>query len=474
MLRDAARAKVVASRLRGAYAKSAMSRWLISRLARHSQELFRLAAPVAVSRAGVLMLTTVDIAMLGRYSADAVGYYTLGTSPFIILLVIGIGLMQGVLVATAHHRGAERWAETGQVWRRGLPYAVLIGAIGFALTTQGAPYFALTGQAPALIEASASVTFWQGVGLIPMMLYITTAFFLEGIGRPGPVWIAIWTANLINLPLNWWLIYGGFGVEALGADGAAIATTIARVFMAAALLVYVWRLKDHAALGVRTRPQPGWLRGGRGDRRYGYAAGLSLGFETGAFGVMALFAGWMGPQALAVYGVGNALLAMLFMIALGLATATGVRVGIAHGRGDGPDRALAGWTGLGWCLLAMGLFGVLLNLVPGEVASLYTDEPFLAVAATPAIMLVGWLLIADGGQVVLANALRAAADPWVPTAMAFFSYFVVMIPAGWWLGVHLGRGPEGLYEGILIASFINVTILGLRWTWRSVQRVQPA
>ena len=236
MLRDAARAKVVASRLRGAYAKSAMSRWLISRLARHSQELFRLAAPVAVSRAGVLMLTTVDIAMLGRYSADAVGYYTLGTSPFIILLVIGIGLMQGVLVATAHHRGAERWAETGQVWRRGLPYAVLIGAIGFALTTQGAPYFALTGQAPALIEASASVTFWQGVGLIPMMLYITTAFFLEGIGRPGPVWIAIWTANLINLPLNWWLIYGGFGVEALGADGAAIATTIARVFMAAALL----------------------------------------------------------------------------------------------------------------------------------------------------------------------------------------------------------------------------------------------
>ncbi|MCR9221478.1 MAG: MATE family efflux transporter [Alphaproteobacteria bacterium] len=446
-----------------------MSRWLLSRVARHTHELFRLASPVAFSRAGVLMLTTVDIAMLGRVSAEAVGYYTLGTSPFIILLVIGIGLQQGVLVATSHHRGAERWGETGQVWRRGLPYAVLCGVVGALLCTQGSAYFALTGQSDDLIAPSAAVTFWQGVGLVPMMLYIATAFFLEGIGRPGPVWAVIWAANLVNLPLNWWLIYGGFGVPPLGAEGAAIATTIARFAMAGALMVYVWRLADHAALGVRARPRPGWLSGGRADRRYGYAAGLSLGFETGAFGVMAIFAGWLGPQALAVYGVANALLAMLFMVALGLATATGVRVGVAHGRGDGPDRALAGWTGFFWCLLIMGLFGVLLHLAPNEVAGLYTDEPVLAIASVPAILMVGWLLFADGGQVVMANALRAAADPWVPTAMAFFSYLVVMIPLGWWLAIHLGRGVIGLYEGILIASVINVAILSLRWGWRCLQ-----
>ncbi|MBP5858026.1 MATE family efflux transporter [Marivibrio halodurans] len=451
-----------------------MSRWLLDRFTRHSSELVRLAAPVIVSRAGALMLTTVDIAMLGRVSAEAVGHYTLGTSPFIILMVIGIGLQQGVLVATSQHRGRERWGETGQVWRRGLPYAVLCGLVGFALTTQGDHYFALTGQDLDLIGPSASVTFWQGLGLVPMMLYIATAFFLEGLGRPVPVLVAIWGANLLNLVLNLWLIEGGLGLPALGADGAAIATTVARAAMAGALILYVWRLSDHGALGVRLRPNPGWFSGGRRDRRYGYAAGLSLGFETGAFGVLALFAGWLGPQALAVYGIANALLAMLFMAALGIATATGVRVGVAHGRGDGPDRALAGWVGFAWTMLAMGLFAVILHVLPGEVAAIYTNDPFLAVASVPAILLVGWLVCADGGQVLVANALRAADDPWVPSIMAFFSYFVVMIPLGWYLGIRLERGVEGLYEGILIASVINAAILTLRWGWISLRGVRAA
>lgn len=451
-----------------------MSRWLLTRFTRHSSELARLAAPVIVSRAGVLMLATVDIAMLGRVSAEAVGHYTLGTSPFIILMVIGIGLQQGVLVATSHHRGRERWFETGQVWRRGLPYAVLCGLIGFALTTQAESYFALTGQDPGLIEPSARVTFWQGLGLAPTMLYVATAFFMEGLGRPVPVLVAIWLANGINVILNLWLIHGGLGVPALGADGAAIATTIARTAMAVGLIAHVWRLADHGALGVRAKPNPGWFAGGRQDRRYGYAAGLSLGFETGAFGVLALFAGWLGPQALAVYGIANTLLAMLFMVALGIATATGVRVGVAHGRGDGPDRALAGWVGFAWTMAAMGLFALLLHGLPNEIAAIYTDDPFLAVAAVPAILMVGWLVMADGGQVLVANALRAADDPWVPTAMAFFSYFVVMIPLGWALGIHYERGVIGLYEGILIASLINVAILTLRWGWISLKGAREA
>jgi MATE family multidrug resistance protein len=449
-----------------------MSRWLYQRIVRHSSELARLATPVIVSRTGILMLTTLDIAMLGRVSAEAVGHYTLGTSPFIILMVIGIGLQQGVLVSTSHHRGGERWFETGQVWRRSLPYALLCGLVGFGLTTQGHHYFALTGQDEGLVGPSASVTFWQGLGLVPTMLYVATAFFLEGLGRPMPVLVTMWAANLVNLGFNAWLIHGGFGVPAMGADGAALATTIARFCMAAGLMLYVWRLVDHRELGVRDRPRPGWFAGGRQDRRYGYAAGLSLGFETGAFGVMAIFAGWLGPQALAVYGIGNALLAMLFMVALGLATATGIRVGVAHGRGDGPDRALAGWVGFAWCMAAMGLFGAFLHLAPNEIAGIYTNDPFLAVAAVPVILLVGWLVFADGGQVLMANALRAADDPWVPSGMAFFSYFVVMIPLGWYLGVHLDHGAEGLFEGILIASLVNVSILTLRWAWRSTQGVR--
>lgn len=449
-----------------------MGSWFSARVWRHSSELFRLASPVVVSRAGFLMLVTLDVAMLGRVSENAVATYTLGTSPFIILMVIGMGLQQGVLVSTSHHRGAGRLDETGQVWRRGLPYALIVGLLGAVLLTQAELYFEFTRQDRSLIDPASSVSFWQGVGLAPMMICFATGFFLEGLGRPVPLMLTVWGGNILNLFLNLWLIHGGLGVPAMGADGAALATSIVRALMAVGLSAYVWYLADHHQLGVRRKPVPGWVAGGREDRRYGYAAGLSLGFETGAFGVLTIFAGWVGPQALAVYGIANALLAMLFMVALGLAIATGVRVGVAHGRGDGPDRALAGWVGLGWCILLLGVFGFMLQVFPEWIAAIYTSEPELMAAAVPTILIVGWLLFADGGQAVLGNALRAAADPWVPSAMAFFSYFVVMIPAGWYLGVHLDRGTVGLYEGILIASVVNVTILASRWAWRSIRGIR--
>ena len=437
--------------------------WLARRIKRHVGELVRLAAPVVGSRAGILVLVAVDLAFLGRAGADQAAYYALGSSPFIILMVTGIGLMIGTSVKVSHAFGEERYLECGAIWRRSLNWALCCGAVLTAVLIPTESYLLWTGQEPGLAHGAAGVAIMMSLSMIPTLIYVTTTFFLESLRRPIPVLVAIAGANLINIALNPWFVFGAGPIPAMGAEGAALATSIARTGMAVGLVAYVWWLSDRDKLGIRRRPDGHWWRASRDQRRYGYAAGLSHGFESLGFGVMHIYAGWLGIQASAVFGMGMNLTALLFMTALGLASATSVRVGISHGRGDMPDRSLAGWVGLGVTTILMAIYCITLTNWPDWAASLYTDDPALIVSLTLCVFIVGFVMLGDGAQIVLSHAIRAAADPWTPTVLSFAAYFVVQIPLGYLLAIHLQRGVVGLFEAIAIGSVFSFLILATRW-----------
>ncbi|RED46216.1 MATE family efflux transporter [Aestuariispira insulae] len=435
------------------------------RVARHVAELMRLAMPVIVSRAGLLLLAAADMVMLGRLGAQDVAVYTLGTSPFVVLLVIGIGLMFGTMVSTSHAHGEGKLAEVGPVWKRSLPYALLIGLVMLGLSQFGDAYFEATRPAEDLRAGSARIMALQGIGLLPSILFVTTSFFLEGLGRPYPVLVTIGLANLVNIALNAVLIYGLFGTDALGAEGAALATVTARSFMALTLIGYVWFLPDREALGIRLKLPRSWWRDSRTQRHYGYAAGLSYGFETASFAVMSVYAGWLGADAAAVYGICINLMGMLFMTALGFATATAVRVGIAHGRRDHRDRALAGWTGLAATTVLMSLYAFSFWFWPEMVIGVYLDDASLIALSVPILSILGLIMYADGGQIVMAQSLRAATDTWIPTMLNFTSYMAIMIPCGYLFTQILPHGVFGLFEAIAVGSVVSVSILTGRWIW---------
>ena len=125
--------------------------------------------------------------------------------------------------------------------------------------------------------------------------------------------------------------------------------------------------------------------------------------------------------------------------------------------------ALAGWTGLGVTSVILAGVALLFALFPEPIAGFYTHDPELIALTAPLMAFAANVLIADGGQVVMANALRGRADTWIPTALHFFSYFGVMIPLGGLLALHLGHGVLGLYEGILVASIVSVSVLSVRF-----------
>lgn len=432
------------------------------RLRDHVTELTRLAAPVIVARAGIMTLALVDTVMVGRYAVAELAYQSIGLAPSTVLVVIAYGLLLGTLVGAATAIGRGRDAEAGAAWRRSLPYAVGIGVLGLAICQAGEAILRLTGQTADLAAGGGAVMAAIGWGLPGLTLFVATSFFMEGIRRPVPAMLAMLVANLLNIVLNWVLVYGHLGAPALGAVGSAWATTAVRWSGAVLLIGYVWHMADRDRFAVRVRPTGGW-RAWAAQRRIGYATAASIGMESTAFAVVQVFAGWLGALALAATAIALNVIAIAFMVALGLASATAVRVGTAHGRRDRRGLALAGWTGLGLNSLVMAAIGVGLLLGGEAVAGAYATDPGLIALAAPMVAFVAWILVVDGGQAVMANALRGRGDAWVPTLSHALSYFGVMIPAAWLLAFPLDRGAPGLLEGVLVASIVSAGLLTARF-----------
>jgi len=439
--------------------------WLRARVKRHVSELVRLAGPVILSRAGILLISTADLMMLGRISTQATAFYAQALIPFIVLMVTGIGLMFGTLVASSHAFGRGDLKECGAIWQRSLLWALLVG---IAMTVPGfwaEDFFLLARIEPDLAAGAGHTAFILTLGIIPTLLYSTSAFFLESLKRPAWVMVAIYFANAVNIALNFVLIDFAWDWLKTPSDGAALAATLCRFTMGIGLVAFVWFMPDRDSFGIREKLAGGWWRGSHEQRRYGYASGASYGLETAAFGLMNLFAGWLGIKAAAIYGLGMNLTALMFMLSLGLASATSVRVGIAHGRRDWADRALAGWVGVCVTIVFTLGFTLLLSLAPEATIRLYTQDPELIVLAMPVFVLIAWLIVGDGAQICLSNSIRAAADPWSPTYLNFASFFLVMIPIGYFLGIVQERGVVGLYEGMILGTLASVVLLGARWIW---------
>lgn len=433
-------------------------------LARDVAELMRLGLPVVVARMGVMVMTLVDTVMVGRFASEELAFLSIALVPINPIIITALGLLLGTLVLTSETYGAGREAECGAVWRRSLGYAAAIGAAGLLVATQGETILASLGQSERLSTEGGRVMLVLGLGLPANLLYITTAFFLEGIKRPLPGMVMMLAANVLNIALNWVLVYGHLGMPAMGALGSAWATTILRIALAIAACTLVWTMADHARFGIRgpvPADRPAWRR----QRRIGYAAAASIGTESTAFAILGIFAGWLGGLALAAFSIGLNVVAIVFMVALGFAAATAVRVAGAKGKGDRPGMVRAGWQGLAVNSAVMAAIGAGLLAIAPALAGLYTLDSALRALATPLIAFVAFILVADGGQAVMANALRGRGETWFPTGLHVLSYVGVMTPLAWVLTFPLDRGVAGLFEAILIASIVSVSLLSLRFAW---------
>ncbi|MFO1128938.1 MAG: MATE family efflux transporter [Rhodospirillales bacterium] len=424
-------------------------------------ELTRQAGPVIVARSAIMLMGLVDAIMVGRYAAEELAVLGLALTLVASLLLTGIGLMMGTLVVTAMCHGRGDLTACGIVWRRSLLYACVLGLGMGTICAFADPILRALGQAPDLAAQAAPVVAVLGLGLLPHLVSVATQFFLEGIKRPVPGMLVMIIANVLNVALNWVLIYGHLGLPAMGALGSAWATTIVRILLAAMAVLFVLTMADrhlYLATDALASPPPARLQ-----RRLGYASGLSVGAEGMAFNTLGLIAGWLGAMPLAAYTIGFNLVAFVFMVAVGFGAATAVQVGAAAGRDDRHEARLAGWTGLAMATMTMALIALVIALLPAPIVAVYTDDAILAGIAAPVIAVVALVVVADGAQGVMAGAVRGLGDTWVASGLHAGAFVFIMVPSAWLAAVAGGRGPVGLFEGMLLGCIAAWAVLAWRF-----------
>lgn len=420
------------------------------------KDTLRLAGPVALARLGIIGMALVDVIVVGQLAADELPHQALGWAPTAVFLVAAIGLLQGVQVLAARALGEKNPHGAGVALRRGLVLALIAGVISAALMwLAGEKLFTTFGIEAALAAPSAKVMAVLAVSIPLHLIYIAGTYFLEAIKKPGISTLVMWAANAINLVLNlWW-------VPEFGAVGSAWATVGARVFLAAAILLCIWFLRDGAVYGVRKLGLPGPSY--RALLGVGVAAAVSQAVEAGAFSAMTVIAGRIGADVVSAYQILLNVMALMFMIALGVAAASAVLVSEAIGRRAPADAARAGWTGIGLNTIAMLIAAAVLLIFSAQIGRAYTADLNLAALIASMMWVCALVLAPDGGQVVAASALRARGDNWFPTFSHILSYAVVMPILGFWLAESQGMGVAGLLLAIFWSSVLSVSILLARW-----------
>nr|WP_295659161.1 MATE family efflux transporter [Polymorphobacter sp.] len=431
------------------------------------RDLLTLAGPVVASRLGIMAMGLVDTLVVGRYSATDLGFLALAWAPTSIVLTTAIGLLSGVQVLTSQAIGAGRAVDTGAILRRGLVYAFWLGIAAIVvLAGPGALFLQHIGLDPALSAGAVPALRMLALSLLPILIVDSGIFWLEAHGHPLPGTAAMWGANAVNLALNLWLVPGHSGFPVAGAVASGCATLLSRTALLGFVAAYILWWKRSPGLGVFTAPRPE-RAAAKALRRVGYAASLSYAVESGAFASMTIVAGWLGATAVASWAIVINLAALIFMVPLGLATATAVLVGRAYGAGDLAGVRRAGLLGFGTAIAATALICAAVGLDGRAIAAAYTRDPAVQTITVAALWLSCLFYVSDGLQVVGAQSLRSRGDIWTPTATHFLSYIGVLIPAGYVAAIPLGLGVPGIVWGTIAASAMAATLLVGRFFWLS-------
>lgn len=440
---------------------------LKERVLRQTGELLSLALPIVASRAGWMMMGIVDTIMVGHFATDQLAYQSVGGSIFGMLFVPAMGLMLGTLVVTSNAMGERRFEECGAAWRRALPYGAVVGLAMGALCQFAEPVLLVLGQNASLASGAAEIIRIHGYGALFGVAMIGSMFFLEGIKRPVPAMVMMLFANLANIALNWVLVYGHWGMPAMGAAGSAWATTIIRACLFFALAIFIWNMRAHDLFKVRAKPSGGWAAGAKA-RKIGYASGTSFGIEHLAFAALtSVFAARMGETTVASFSVVFTIFAFYYMVAAGTGNATAVLVGSAYGEKDKTGMAVAGWLGLGITTLILLLPAGSMLVFPEELTRIFTRDPAVILLAAPICILGGFALLFDAAQTLMSNALRGRHEAWWATGSHFCSYILLMMPLSWYLAFPAGRAGEGLMEAVIVASVVSSGILVARFAYLS-------
>ena len=435
---------------------------------------WKLAAPVMLGMLGHTFVSFVDNIMVGQIGTAELAAVSLGNSFMFIAMSVGIGFSTAITPLIAEADSADNFKQAKSTFKHGFFLCTVLGIILFLGVFFAKPLMYLMQQPEEVVALAIPYLDLVAFSLIPLVVFQALKQFSDGMSMTRYPMYATLIANIVNIVLNYLLIFGKFGFPALGIVGAAFGTVISRFIM----LAYLWWLlaKKERTKALVTNIKFFILEKLMLQKfiNLGAPSAMQMLFEVAIFTAAIWLSGLLGKNAQAANQIALNLSSMTFMVAMGLSVASMIRVGNQKG--------LQNYKELRRIAFSIFLLGILLAIFFGSVFFLfhkslpkiyvdftditnYADNLEVVSIASQLLFAAAIFQISDTIQVVVLGALRGLQDVKIPTIITFVSYWVIGFPTSYFLGKATRYGSFGIWLGLLAGLSTAAILLYLRFNY---------
>ncbi|GAA4811762.1 MATE family efflux transporter [Litoribaculum gwangyangense] len=435
---------------------------------------WQLAAPVMLGMLGHTFVSFIDNIMVGQLGTAELAAVSLGNSFMFIAMSLGIGFSTAITPLIAEADSAEDFIKGKSAFKHGLFLCTVLGLLLFLMVFFTKPLMYLMKQPLEVVELAIPYLDLVAISLVPLIIFQGFKQFSDGLSMTRYPMYATVLANIVNVILNYLLIFGKFGFPEMGIVGAAYGTLASRIIM----VWYLWFL----------------LKGKEKSKAYvtnikffvlnklmikkimnlGAPSAMQMFFEVAIFTAAIWLSGLLGKNPQAANQIALNLSSMTFMVAMGLSVASMIRVGNQKGL-----KAYFELRRIAFSLFLMGLlfaisFAIIFFLFNNYLPKIYVDFDDLEnlLDNTEVVSIASKLLIAaavfqisDSIQVLVLGALRGLQDVKIPTVITFISYWLVGFPVSWFLGKENVYGSFGIWLGLLAGLTTAAILLYIRFDY---------
>ncbi|MBK9283322.1 MAG: MATE family efflux transporter [Sphingobacteriaceae bacterium] len=426
----------------------------------HLKETIVLAWPLVITQLGHVVTGMVDNAFLGQLGATEQAAGILCNSIFILVLVFGIGVSFAItpLAAGADEKKLEE--KKVSLFKNSLYVNLAIASVCFGILYLASPLLHSMKQPEEVIDLAMPFFDVVILSIIPLSLFFTGKQYCEGLSNTTlALYISVF-GNLINIVLNYGLIYGKLGLPELGYMGSAWSTFIARVMMGFAFLFILFYVKGKCNVAEHYRKVKINIKELKELMVIGINSGLQFTFEVAAFVIAGLMAGSFGKEAMDAHGISIQLAAFTYMFASGISSAATIRVGKYNAVNDWQNISSSGKTAIKLVVLVMGGFGVLFLIFRSILPMGFTNDPDIISLSSKLLIIAAIFQLFDGLQVTVIGLLRGLEDVKISTWVTLIGYWGIALPLAYFLAFYCKMEVVGIWISLLISlALVGISLL---------------
>ena len=401
--------------------------------------------------------------MVGELGPAPLAAVSLANSLAFIAFCVGIGFTFAITPLIAEAHTSNNVARGKNYFQHGILMSFVLSMVLCVVLFLMKPLMYKMDQPPEVVEYASPYFDIIIYSMIPMLLFQAYKQFSDGMSQTQYPMRAAILANVINVLLNYLLIYGKFGFPRMELIGAGLGTLISRVLMLG-FIMYIVHTKDVFAVFVDR------IRVANFKKRFiakvfnmGYPSALQMFFEVGMFAGGIILTGMIGTKAQAANQISLNLATMTYMVAVGLSVTATIRVGNQKGLKDFVSLKRIAMS----VLLLMLIIDVFLAagfiLLKDVLPLLYIDDAEVIIIAAQLLIIAGLFQISDGIQVVFLGALRGLQDVKYPMIVTFVAFWIIGLPVSYYLGIKTELGSVGVWLGMLVSLTLSAIMLYLRF-----------